>query len=109
MNFMADTGTSLSIIPHSVAERNKLKVVPADKDEPLYTGVTGMRLNVVGQTTMYINFKTMKTTKKLRAMYISDRVGCSKESRVGGVKESDHVSKKKVESGAREQVSSSIR
>ena len=69
---MADTGTPLSIIPHSVAERNKLKVVPADKDEPLYAGVTGMRLSVVGQTTMYINFMTMKTTKKLRAIVVAD-------------------------------------
>ena len=68
INFVADTGSPVAIIPHSVAERNKLKVVPADKDEPSYEGVTDMRLSVVGQTTMYINFKTMKTTRKLRAI-----------------------------------------
>ena len=54
VNFVADTGSPvLAIVPHSMAERNKLEVVPADKDEPSYEGVTGMRLSVVGQTTMY--------------------------------------------------------
>ena len=64
-NFVADAGSSVAIMPLSAAERNRLEVIPADKDEPSYEGVTGMRLSVVGQTTMYINFKTMKTTRSL--------------------------------------------
>ena len=31
-----------------------------------------MRLSVVEQATMYINFKTMKTTKKVRAIVVAD-------------------------------------
>ena len=36
LNFIADTGTSVAIIPWSLAERKKLKIVPADPDEPEY-------------------------------------------------------------------------
>ena len=50
LNFIAGTGTSVAIIPQSLAERNKLKIVPVDPDEPEYEGITGMRLTVVGQT-----------------------------------------------------------
>ena len=72
LSFVADTGTPVAITPHSVAERNKLKFVPADEDKPSYAGVTDMRLSVVGQTTIYIDFMTMKTTKKLRAIVVAD-------------------------------------
>ena len=67
LNFIADTGTQVAIIPWSLNERNKLQIVPTDPDEPEYKGVTGMKLTVVGQTEMFIKFKTMKTTKFLRA------------------------------------------
>ena len=53
LNFIADTGTSVAIIPWSLAERNKLQIVPADPDEPEYNGVEGMRLTVFGQTEMF--------------------------------------------------------
>ena len=72
MNFIADTGSPVAIVPHSVAVKNKLEILPTNKDEPSYVGVTGMRVSVVGQTTMYINFKTMKTTKKVRAIVVAD-------------------------------------
>ena len=62
IRFVADTGTPVTIVLHSLAVKNKLEVLPRDKDEPSYAGVTGMKLSVVGQCTMYINFKTMKTT-----------------------------------------------
>ena len=35
----------------------------------------GMKLSVVGQTTMNINFKTMKTTKKVIAIVVADDGG----------------------------------
>ena len=63
LNFIAGTGTSVAIIPQSLAERNKLNIVPTDPDEPKYEGVIGMRLTVVGQTEMLINFKTTRNTK----------------------------------------------
>ena len=75
MNFIADTGSPVAIVPHSVAVKNKLEILPTNKDEPSYVGVTGMRVSVVGQTTMYINFKTMKTTKKVRAIVVADEGG----------------------------------
>ena len=53
LNFIADTGTSVTIIPWSLAVREKLKIVPADPDEPEYNGVEGMKLTVFGQTEMF--------------------------------------------------------
>ena len=35
-NFVVDTGSPVVIMPLSVAERNRLEVIPADKDEPSY-------------------------------------------------------------------------
>ena len=43
LNFVADTGTPVAIIPMSLYQRNKLEVVPTDRDEPEYKGVTGMK------------------------------------------------------------------
>ena len=31
MNFIADTGSPVAIVPHSVAVKNKLEVLPTDK------------------------------------------------------------------------------
>ena len=58
-NFIAETGTSVAIIPRSLAERNKLQVEPADPDKPEYEGVMGLKFTVVGQIKMFIKFKTM--------------------------------------------------
>ena len=49
IKFMADTGSPVAIVPCSVAARNKLKILRADEDEPSYSGVSGMKLSVVGQ------------------------------------------------------------
>ena len=62
IRFVADTGTPVTIVLHSLAVKNKLEVLPTDKDEPSYAGVTGMKLSVVRLCTMYINFRTMRTT-----------------------------------------------
>ena len=69
LNFIADTGTQVAIIPWFLNDRNKLQIVPTDPDEPEYKGVTGMKLTVVGQTEMFIKFKTMKV---LRAIVCED-------------------------------------
>ena len=68
----ADSGTPAAFIPISVAKKNKLEVFPTDLDEPSYEAATGHRLSVIGQTNMFINFKTMKKTKKLRALVVAD-------------------------------------
>ena len=57
LNFVVDTATPVAIIPMSLAERNKLEVVPTHPDEHEYEGVTGMKLSVVGQTEMVIKIQ----------------------------------------------------
>ena len=52
IKFVADTGSPVVIVPHSMAVSNKLEILPTDKDEPSYAGVTGMKLSLVGQCTM---------------------------------------------------------
>ena len=52
IRFVADTETPVAIVPHSIAVRNKLKILPPDEDKPSYTGVTGMKLSEVGQCHM---------------------------------------------------------
>ena len=53
IKFVADTGSPVVIVPHSMAVSNKLEILPTDKDKPSYAGVTGMKLSLVGQCTMY--------------------------------------------------------
>ena len=57
----------------SLAQRNTLEVVPTDRDEPEYEGVTGTKLSVVSQTEMFIRFKTMKSTYVLKAILCADK------------------------------------
>ena len=66
--FCADSET-----PISLAEKNKFEVCPADLDEASYEGATGHRLSVVDQTNMFVNFKHMRKTKKLRALVVTDK------------------------------------
>ena len=63
IKFVADSGAPVAFIPQSIAERNKLEIFPADPDEASYEAATGPRMSVIGQTHMFIKFKTMKTTK----------------------------------------------
>ena len=72
IRFCADSGTPVSFIPRSVAERNKLEIFPPDPDEASYGSATGHQLTVIGQTSMFIKFKTMKSTKTLRALVVAD-------------------------------------
>ena len=45
LNFVADTGSPVAIIPKSVAIKNKLTIVPTDEDELGYAGVSGKNSN----------------------------------------------------------------
>ncbi|MEL6804493.1 MAG: hypothetical protein AAFO91_12020, partial [Bacteroidota bacterium] len=72
IRFCADSGTPAAFIPRSVAERNKLEIFPPDPDEASYASASGHPLTVVGQTSMFIKFKTMKTTKSLRALVVAE-------------------------------------
>ena len=57
----------------TLAEKNKLEVVPTDNDEPEYEGVTGMKLSLVGQTEIFVCFRIMKPTKVLKAIVCADK------------------------------------
>ena len=72
LNFIADTGSPIAIIPKGVAVKNKLSIMPTDEDEPSYAGVNNGRLTVVGQCHMFIHFKDMKSTKQVRAIVCAD-------------------------------------
>ena len=72
LNFVADTGSPVGLIPQSVATRNKLKIFPADIDEASYAGTSGTKLTVLGQCQMFINFRQHKTVKELRALVIAE-------------------------------------
>ena len=61
------------MIPMTLAEKNKLEVVPTDNDELEYEGVMGMKLSLVGQTEIFVCFRTMKPTKVLRAIVCADK------------------------------------
>ena len=52
IKFVANTGSPVAIVPHSVAARN-MEILPPDKDKPSYARVTGMKLSVLGQCNMY--------------------------------------------------------
>ena len=64
LNFVADTGSPVGLIPRSIAIRNKLKIFPVDEDEASYAGASGTKLTVLGQCQMFINFRQHKTIKR---------------------------------------------
>ena len=47
--FIADTGTSVIIIPVNIARRNEITWTKTDPDEPQYQGITGVDIDVMGQ------------------------------------------------------------
>ena len=49
-----------SNVPRSLTKKNRLQILPTDPDEPEYKGVTALKLTVVGQTEMFIKFKTIR-------------------------------------------------
>ena len=48
--WVADSGTSVSIILINIAKRNGIKLRPLNPDELNYSGVTGTELTILGQT-----------------------------------------------------------
>ena len=48
--WVADAGTSVSIIPVNIAKRNGNKWRELDPDEPNYNGVTSTEITILGQT-----------------------------------------------------------
>ena len=70
--FIADTGTPVAIIPKHVAEKNKVSWDPVDPDEPSYEGVSGSGLTILGQTSFFVNFQTLREAKLVSALVIEE-------------------------------------
>ena len=58
--FIADTGTSVIILPINIARRNGVTWEAVDPDEPSYVGVTGVDLDIVGQASICAVFDNIK-------------------------------------------------
>merc|ERR1711954_591002 len=54
--FIADTGTSVIILPVNIARRNGISWTKTDADEPKYSGVTGVEVDVMGQANVWTVF-----------------------------------------------------
>ena len=78
--FVADSGTSVSIIPVNIAKRNGIKKGPVNPDEPNHSGVTGTQLTVLGQTNIWIKLSTVKKTQEISALVCQEE---SEESLIG--------------------------
>ena len=58
--FIADTGTSVIILPVNIARRNGITWTQTDEDEPQYQGVTGVDVDVMGQANVWTIFDNVK-------------------------------------------------
>ena len=58
--WVVDSGTSVPIIPVNIAKINGIKWRALNPDEPNYSGVTGTKFTILGQTNIWIKFKNIK-------------------------------------------------
>ena len=58
--FIADTGTSVIILPVNIARRNGISWTQIDDDEPKYSGVTGVEVDVMGQANVWTVFDNIR-------------------------------------------------
>ena len=72
IRFIADTGTPVAILPKNLALKNRVNWEPVDLDEPSYEGVSGSGLTVLGQTSFYVNFQTLREAKLGSALVIEE-------------------------------------
>ena len=70
---VADSGTSVSIIPVNIAKRNGIKWRRVNPDEPNYSGITGTQPNILGQTNIWIKFTTMKKAQEISALVCQEQ------------------------------------
>ena len=47
--FIADTGTTIPIVPALIAARNKVEVFEVDQDEPGVMSASGHNMSIIGQ------------------------------------------------------------
>jgi hypothetical protein len=66
--FIADTGTTIPIVPAAIAARNKVKVEELDLDEPGVISASGHDMTIIGEATFYVKFNILKNPKKMRVL-----------------------------------------
>ena len=66
--FIADTGTSMIILPINIAKRNGVVWTAVDSDEPGYVGVTGVELDIIGQANICTIFDNIKGCHNLQVL-----------------------------------------
>ena len=66
--WVADSGTSVSIILVSISKRNGIKWIALDPDEPNYSSMTTNELTILGQTNIWIKFKHIKKAQEIEAL-----------------------------------------
>ena len=66
--FIADSGTTIPIVPKIIAAKNNIKVYPADPDEPGVVSASGHELTIIGQATIWIKFDIIRRHKKMRVL-----------------------------------------
>ena len=66
--FIADTGTSVIILPINIAKRNGVAWTAVDSDEPGYVGVTGVELDIIGQANICTVFDNIKGGHNLQVL-----------------------------------------
>ena len=69
--FIADSGTTIPIVPAIIAARNKLDVFAVDQDEPGVMSASGHDMNIIGQAIFFIKFDILKNPKKMRFLRFS--------------------------------------
>ena len=66
--FIADTGTSVIIIPVNIARRNGIVWTQVDADEPSCAGVTGVEVDVMGKANVWAVFDNIKGGHNLQVL-----------------------------------------
>ena len=66
--FIADTGTSVIIIPVNITRRNGIVWTQVDADEPSCAGVTGVEVDVMGKANVWAVFDNIKDGQNMQVL-----------------------------------------
>ena len=66
--FIADSGTTIPIVPKLIAVRNKVKIFEVDQDEPGVISASGHDMTIIGQAVFWIKFDIMRNPKRMRVL-----------------------------------------
>ena len=62
--FIADSGTTIPIVPKLIADRNKVKIVAVDQDEPGVISASGHDMTIIGKSVFGSNSTLCGTRKR---------------------------------------------